>query len=52
MALSLGIELAFRYVLQVMEGVDYVVHAAAIKQIPAAEYNPMECVLTNVIGGA
>lgn len=35
---------------QVMEGVDYVVHAAAIKQIPAAEYNPMECVLTNVIG--
>lgn len=34
-----------------MEGVDYVVHAAALKQVPAAEYNPMECVKTN-IGGA
>ena len=34
-----------------MKGVDYVVHAAAIKQVPAAEYNPMECIKTN-IGGA
>ncbi len=30
--------------------VDYVVHAAALKQIPAAEYNPFECVKTNVLG--
>ncbi|MDF1795445.1 MAG: UDP-N-acetylglucosamine 4,6-dehydratase (inverting) [Coxiellaceae bacterium] len=34
-----------------MEGADYVVHAAALKQVPAAEYNPMECIKTN-IGGA
>lgn len=33
-----------------MEGVDYVVHAAALKQVPAAEYNPMECIKTNVHG--
>jgi UDP-N-acetylglucosamine 4,6-dehydratase/5-epimerase len=31
-------------------GVDYVIHAAALKQVPAAEYNPMECIKTNVIG--
>ncbi|WP_419797494.1 MAG: UDP-N-acetylglucosamine 4,6-dehydratase (inverting) [Terasakiella sp.] len=31
-------------------GVDYVVHAAALKQIVAAEYNPFECIQTNVIG--
>jgi UDP-N-acetylglucosamine 4,6-dehydratase len=31
-------------------GVDYVIHAAALKQIPAAEYNPFEAVKTNVIG--
>ncbi|WP_018702254.1 UDP-N-acetylglucosamine 4,6-dehydratase (inverting) [Anaeromusa acidaminophila] len=35
---------------QAMRGVDYVVHAAALKQVPAAEYNPMECVKTNVDG--
>ena len=34
-----------------MEGVDIVVHAAALKQVPAAEYNPDECIKTN-IGGA
>ncbi len=34
-----------------MMGVDYVVHAAALKQVPAAEYNPFEAVKTNVIGG-
>lgn len=34
-----------------MEGVDIVVHAAALKQVPAAEYNPFEAVKTNVIGG-
>ena len=33
-----------------MSGVDYVVHAAALKQVPAAEYNPMECIKTNVHG--
>ena len=33
-----------------MEGVDYAVHAAALKQVPAAEYNPMECIKTNVQG--
>ncbi len=32
------------------EDVDYVVHAAALKQVPAAEYNPIEFVKTNVIG--
>ena len=34
-----------------MNGVDYVIHAAALKQVPAAEYNPFEAVKTNVIGG-
>ncbi len=34
-----------------MEGVDVVIHAAALKQVPAAEYNPDECIKTN-IGGA
>jgi UDP-N-acetylglucosamine 4,6-dehydratase (inverting) len=33
-----------------LEGVDTVVHAAALKQVPAAEYNPFECIKTNVIG--
>lgn len=33
-----------------MYQVDYVVHAAALKQVPAAEYNPMECIKTNVMG--
>lgn len=33
-----------------MRGVDYVVHAAALKHVPAAEYNPFECIRTNVIG--
>ncbi len=33
-----------------MQEVDYVVHAAALKQVPAAEYNPMECIKTNVHG--
>ncbi|MEO0912698.1 MAG: UDP-N-acetylglucosamine 4,6-dehydratase (inverting), partial [Pseudomonadota bacterium] len=32
------------------EGVDIVVHAAALKQVPAAEFNPFECIKTNVIG--
>lgn len=33
-----------------MEGIDLVVHAAALKQVPAAEYNPFECIKTNVLG--
>ncbi|MDA0782896.1 MAG: UDP-N-acetylglucosamine 4,6-dehydratase (inverting) [Proteobacteria bacterium] len=32
-------------------GVDYVIHAAALKQVPAAEYNPTECIKTNIDGG-
>ncbi len=34
------------------DGVDIVVHAAALKQVPAAEYNPIEAVKTNVLGAA
>ena len=33
-----------------MRGVDYVIHAAALKQVPTAEYNPFECIKTNVFG--
>ena len=33
-----------------LEGVDYVIHAAALKQVPAAEYNPIEFIKTNIIG--
>lgn len=33
-----------------MKGVDFVIHAAALKQVPAAEYNPMECIKTNIYG--
>lgn len=33
-----------------LQGVDIVVHAAALKQVPACEYNPMEAVKTNIIG--
>jgi UDP-N-acetylglucosamine 4,6-dehydratase len=36
--------------LQAMNGVDFVIHAAALKQVPAAEYNPMECIKTNIHG--
>jgi UDP-N-acetylglucosamine 4,6-dehydratase len=35
---------------QAMAGVDYVIHAAALKHVPAAEYNPMECIKTNIHG--
>ena len=35
-----------------MHGVDIVVHAAALKQVPAAEYNPLEAVKTNIMGAA
>ncbi len=33
-----------------MRGVDYVIHAAALKHVPIAEYNPMECIKTNING--
>lgn len=33
-----------------MEGIEVVIHAAALKQVPAAEYNPFECIKTNVLG--
>lgn len=36
--------------IQAMRGVDIVIHAAALKQVPAAEYNPMECIKTNIHG--
>ena len=35
---------------QAMRGVDMVIHAAALKHVPAAEYNPMECIKTNIYG--
>ena len=33
-----------------MNGVDIVVHAAALKQVPACEYNPIEAIMTNIMG--
>lgn len=33
-----------------LEGIDVVIHAAALKQVPTAEYNPFECIRTNVLG--
>ncbi len=33
-----------------MQNVDIVIHSAALKQVPAAEYNPMECIKTNIVG--
>ena len=33
-----------------MDGVDIVIHAAALKHVPIAEYNPMECIKTNIDG--
>lgn len=35
---------------QATRGVDYIIHAAALKQVPAAEYNPIECIKTNIHG--
>jgi len=35
---------------QAMQGVNFVIHAAALKQVPTAEYNPMECIKTNIHG--
>ncbi len=36
--------------IEATRGVDYIVHAAAMKQVPASEYNPMECIRTNIHG--
>ncbi len=36
--------------MRAMEGVDYVIHAAALKQVPACEYNPSEAIMTNIHG--
>jgi UDP-N-acetylglucosamine 4,6-dehydratase len=36
--------------LRALDGIDYVVHAAATKIVPTAEYNPFECIKTNVLG--
>lgn len=36
--------------LQAFEGIDVVIHAAALKQVPAAEYNPFEAIKTNILG--
>lgn len=35
---------------QAMQGIDFVIHAAALKHVTAAEYNPMECIKTNIYG--
>jgi len=35
---------------EAMDGVDFVIHAAALKHVPVAEYNPMECIKTNITG--
>lgn len=40
----------YQRLLRATDGIDVIVHAAAMKQIPAAEYNPMEAIKTNVIG--
>lgn len=36
--------------IEAMRGIDFVIHAAAMKQVPASEYNPMECIRTNIHG--
>ena len=40
----------YQRLLRATDGIDVIVHAAAMKQIPASEYNPMEAIKTNVIG--
>jgi UDP-N-acetylglucosamine 4,6-dehydratase len=38
--------------IKAMQGVDFVIHAAALKHVPIAEYNPMECIKTNINGAS
>ncbi|GGH80223.1 UDP-N-acetylglucosamine 4,6-dehydratase (inverting) [Filimonas zeae] len=40
----------YERVQRALKGIDYVIHAAAMKHVPIAEYNPMECIKTNIIG--
>lgn len=40
----------FERLRRALKGIDYVIHAAAMKHVPIAEYNPMECIKTNIIG--
>jgi len=40
----------FERVKRALKGIDYVIHAAAMKHVPIAEYNPSECIKTNIIG--
>jgi UDP-N-acetylglucosamine 4,6-dehydratase (inverting) len=40
----------YERVKRALKGIDYVIHAAAMKHVPIAEYNPMECVKTNILG--
>jgi len=40
----------FERLKRAMQGIDYVIHAAAMKHVPIAEYNPMECIKTNIMG--
>lgn len=40
----------YERLVRAMKDIDYVIHAAAMKHVPIAEYNPMECVKTNVMG--
>ncbi|MCR9065926.1 MAG: UDP-N-acetylglucosamine 4,6-dehydratase (inverting) [Cytophagales bacterium] len=40
----------FERLKRALKGIDYVIHAAAMKHVPIAEYNPMECIKTNVLG--
>jgi UDP-N-acetylglucosamine 4,6-dehydratase (inverting) len=40
----------FDRVKRALKGIDFVIHAAAMKHVPIAEYNPMECVKTNIMG--
>ena len=40
----------YNRLVRAFEGIEFVIHAAAMKHVPIAEYNPMECVKTNVLG--
>ena len=46
----IGVVRDFERVKRALKGIDYVIHAAAMKHVHIAEYNPMECVKTNILG--